>query len=1611
MSTSCFTPTLGALLIAMALSATASQAQAPTEPNWLDPTLPTVQVSTTQDGTYLIRGAELIAQDARFAGHPVANLHLHTYGASQPLLVRSASASLGMGDSLIFAGERFLGEDEQWAYENYDRPSIVGTLYSDTTHYWISARPTPGLHYTLQPGATLSNPARFVSTSRLDDDNSYFAGISSSAGDPRYTQAEGYYRARYAGGNSALFTVVDLGAPAEDSVYVDVRMVGGSGADHAVTVSVEGPASNGGWTSPLKTVADVPFAQYDDVTVRVGVAAPAGATQLRVSTRTAIAPTSIISYAYVDLYRTQTLLSSVPEGARRVSVTTPGAATLPTQTRFALMPGARAAALGGAASRTFDALGGDLFTASAGALQAPVAMRSYSGFKIDDPSRQVDYLIVTTPALRPSAEAFATYREASGYRVLIVNQSDVFAQYDGGNQRPIALRRLLHQTQAWQHPPEFFLLWGDALLPTRNRTLQPWEVISFGNSVSDSWFGMQRGGVTDWSEVASIGRIPVRTNDEGDRYIAKLARYESAPSAAWPRRSLFASGGYSAGQVATLESYANSWATTALTAPTAFDTTRIVKRGLEPVNGAWEDQITRIINEGIGWLAFFGHSSTQVWEITTEPPSTLQNTVALPLILSFGCQTGAFAIGDAETHTLSLSEQYVTGAAGGGIAHWGSSATSTVSAGGYLGSQVHELFLRDTSRVLGPTFREAKRRMAAFTSGGTNARNLLQYGLIGDPATRLQLATKPNLVSQSRDIRPATATPALSDSTLALTVRLRNWGLRLVDSTTVTLTHMPPGAATRTLSARVGPFSDSIDVAFTLPLTDTQAGTHVIGVTTDADGSVAESDETDNSSQRTVTISGSALQVAFQAESRFYGTPPNLLITRASLAADTVNVRFQVDTDPTFTSAALQERTVQVTRLGEFVPDGLTRDARYYWQALNVDDPFANPVGGTFVYAPDAGRTGWLSVPAEAVGPSDTVDQTADGLAFPKRQLDILVSSERGQSEYRGQINVGDESLVTQNLGWGFVVVDGKTGAVKYSTGHLATYDLPTGLEARLGTNRELAIARLDSLASGLYVDFEDGDIILGRTRNVGYTRINPIEDEVKASLRALGSQAADTLSYLDMWQLYYRVGYPDQRYEAVISPSSVTEVRWDTTLVFREPTAQLTSSAIGPALSFGDAGFALDVPDGVAATLAVLDAQDGRTLLTSPATSGTTRLDLSAVSPDSRVRLQATFEDSRPYVPGVEDGSGVGIGDFSQWFVAYDPVPRLLLEAPELAPAPLQEGEVLTFSIPIRNLTLSTASDVRMAYYLTAQSGDERLVRVDTLGAIAPNARIDAMLTLPTLGLTGSNRLRAEVRHAYGDATDGSALTTFTVGFEVTGDQTPPTYAIRIDGETFDPDPNPVANLQDARFPFVSATPTIEIQVEDGNAFRPLTDSSIVTLSLNGKRVSLSDPDVAFSPAGDDGQARIVYTPDLSRSDSTYTLVLRAFDASGNEARDSPYQVHFRVQTELEVEAVLPYPNPMTDATTFAFRVKGADATDLVEARLRIFTVTGQVVREFDVIERPDLLDAGTVRIGWNKMRWDGTDADGDRIGPGVYLYRVFLRGADGTVGQTNVERIAVVR
>ncbi|MAZ72328.1 MAG: peptidase C25 [Flavobacteriaceae bacterium] len=113
------------------------------------------------------------------------------------------------------------------------------------------------------------------------------------------------------------------------------------------------------------------------------------------------------------------------------------------------------------------------------------------------------------------------------------------------------------------------------------------------------------------------------------------------------------------------------------------------------------------------------------------------------------------------------------------------------------------------------------------------------------------------------------------------------------------------------------------------------------------------------------------------------------------------------------------------------------------------------------------------------------------------------------------------------------------------------------------------------------------------------------------------------------------------------------------------------------------------------------------------------------------------------------------------------------------------------------------------------------------------------------------------------------------------------------------------------------------------------------------------------------------------------HTLTLKAWDVYNNS---STADIQFVVtgSDELQIKRVLNYPNPFVNYTEFWFNHNRP--FEPLEVQVQVFTVTGKVVwTKNQTITTDGFLSRDIV--------WDGRDDFGDRIGKGVYVYKITVK------------------
>ncbi|MGE0567791.1 MAG: hypothetical protein AB7O73_07570, partial [Bacteroidia bacterium] len=340
------------------------------------------------------------------------------------------------------------------------------------------------------------------------------------------------------------------------------------------------------------------------------------------------------------------------------------------------------------------------------------------------------------------------------------------------------------------------------------------------------------------------------------------------------------------------------------------------------------------------------------------------------------------------------------------------------------------------------------------------------------------------------------------------------------------------------------------------------------------------------------------------------------------------------------------------------------------------------------------------------------------------------------------------------------------------------------------------------------------------------------------------------------------------------------------------------------------------------------------------------------------------------------------------RWQIIYD-------EAPECAINPLKgfvavndsllEGDFAKFIVPIENIGIKNFDDSLVISYRLEDNNkvlhplpDKKMKK-----PFIPNEVLFDTISISSLQYQGKNALWIDINSPSNPNYQSEQFyfnNIARIPFEVSADRVNPLLDVTFDG------------IRILNGDLVSAKPFILIRLKDENPFLELNDTSDFTLALKFPNSSNYLPvyfgqGLVFTPAQlPDNKCQIEYKPVFSQ-DGIYELKVQGKDRSSNRSASSDYSIQFEVKNKTSVTNVMNYPNPFSTSTKFVFTLTGSEIPDVFT--IQIMTISGKVVRE---ITKEEL---GYLHIGRNitEYSWDGKDDFGDKLGNGVYLYKVITR------------------
>ncbi len=548
--------------------------------------------------------------------------------------------------------------------------------------------------------------------------------------------------------------------------------------DHRVEVTLDGKPLGGGEWNNTQGVYDL---QLPSLAPR-SLAAGGHELAVRVPKRAGTGGDPLVDVLVVDwievvfprvkeLHAEQQHLELAGE-ATHLSLAAPGAKRVVLYTESGTRRVGRAGAGGSHGLFGFGAVaGGGLDVVVDDKLAAPAAVERDQPSHLRAGDQQADYLVVTTPELRPALAPLLALRRAQGLAVTVAEVQDVYDEFSHGIPHPEALRAFVaHAHQQWRRPaPRFLLLVGDAswdlgehpdedhypdavfnpghgtafakigstaYAPEQrlHRNLIPtWSSGTYdGHAASDNWFVSVAG--DDEKPELAVGRFPVVTAAEVAAIVDKVVRYETSPPPGdWRRQVLWISN-----EDIGFQTMTDRLATHV--AEQGFAGEKIYAKAGVTASDADQAAIRDAIGRGSLLVHFVGHGGRFIWR--TGPPDwtkhrdlfnlddvdKLAPSERLPVVLAMTCYSAPFDHPTAD----SIGEKFLRDPQRGAVAvvaaSWRNAPNLTMSQ-----LLVDQILIAPT---LGEALQNAKRL--------SHDRDFVeQYNLLGDPALRLPRPPRP----------------------------------------------------------------------------------------------------------------------------------------------------------------------------------------------------------------------------------------------------------------------------------------------------------------------------------------------------------------------------------------------------------------------------------------------------------------------------------------------------------------------------------------------------------------------------------------------------------------------------------------------------------------------------------------------------------------------------------------------------------------------------------------------------------------------------------------------------------------------------------------------------
>ncbi len=1181
------------------------------------------------------------------------------------------------------------------------------------------------------------------------------------------------------------------------------------------------------------------------------------------------------------------------------------------------------------------------------------------------PGEQASYILVAADELLPSSRTYADFiRTRYGVSVKVVGIGEVYDNYSYGMFLPEAIKMLTFDAfHAWTTDSlRHVFLVGDANYNYRfatgpySRNLVP----SYGSPVSDIWFAC-----FDTLQIRpsfAVGRLSARTNAEVDAYRRKHEAYLDHPFDLWNKSTVHFSGGdLNKGDNELLKYKAiNQYVVDNLVTlpPFSGNVTHFFKNldpqsDFGPYTDAW---VKQRIQEGGVFISYVGHSGTATWDNSISSPTQIENAAGRgSLVTDFGCSTGRFA----EPDIVSFSEAAVVPEGSQFIGYIGNASAGFESTTSILPFLYFGALINDRAPSVGDALVKSKFKLQdQYGTHLVNTVSTLTNLLVGDPIVAMALPKLPNPRIRSAWIRPEQEIITDVMDSVTYRVIVGNYGLQTQDSLDVRIDATFGAQALQSLSLRIG-MPAIYDTLFVTLAAPKKAGRASLRVLLDEAQTVEEIYENDNEALITVDVLSTYLNVVNERLDRSSGRRDSVRILNPVFGTGNVSTAIlEVDSTTAFATPRSITAPYGITQTSIPFPSDPTGSS-WYWRA-RLD-------GGATEYVGPYRRSLALDadvVQADSADFSHAVLEDArvynGAVTLLPTELEIEAESAGFPAKF-GAIRLNGINILKSTFfrGYAIAVFDSLSMKLK----RFAQFD-----NWGVATDRDSIRVWIEGVQAGEVVVVTTADepqagsnVFRAAMKSIGSVLIDSVRIANRSSWAIIGHKGAAAGSVPEG---FYRAG---EGYVLIKKNFSVIP-----------DTGTISSPVIGPAAAWGEV--MLQRSDVASTDIRVqvsgIDTAGIEVPLIAAANTGS----LSLAGIDAKqypyIRLGATLYPAESAVPVLD-----------AWGVKYTQPAELALNYQSVV---VQRDTVVQGSpgevrIGIINAGEADAAMVPVQVELVGSDNIPRPAASFTIPRIAAGAWFDSSVTFNTNALTGPYQVRVFVDREQGILEQHEDNNSYFTSMFVKADTTKSQLDIAFDGYM------PVFG------DYIRANPEIVLTLRTPPAF-PLTSREGFRVTIDGDALDLDSVKASFTPSVGNTPAMLRFQPQLA--DGEYYFGFNARDGNDQLAFVEDLEVLVRVTTANRITQLYNYPNPIVGATDFTFILTGSTPPD--EVQVKIFTVAGRLIRTLNY-------PGSATRIGFNSLKWDGRDEDGDLPANGVYFYKVISKFNDTTAEE--IGRMAVMR